>query len=69
MGIGERQNQHHVHAGTAKTWPVTADDGPARGHTVGAQREHWSGRVDAKATAPSITANPNLSTRRIPHGR
>lgn len=70
MGIGQAQNKHHVHAGTAKTWTVTADDGPARGRTVGAQKEHWSGRVDAKVTSGRTTqVNPNLKTRRLPYGR
>lgn len=55
MGIGDRQNKHHVHRGTRKTWGVVADEGPLRGRTVGSQTEHWSDRLDATVTATTIT--------------
>lgn len=66
MGISRRQNKHHVHRGTTKTWGVKADDGPLRGMTVGTQTEHWSDRLDAKAHASTIVVNPAaLRARRI----
>jgi hypothetical protein len=69
MGIGSRQNRHHVHAGTHKVEQVVSDDGPARGHVVGVQDNHWSGRVDASVTGAQTTeVNPYLATRRMPDG-
>lgn len=66
MGIGQRQNRHHVHHGTHKVEPVIADDGPVRGQVVGAQDHHWSDRVDAKVTGGvTVEVNPNLVTRRV----
>jgi hypothetical protein len=34
--------------------PVTADDGPAAGTTVGRHEVHWSGRQDAVVRAPTV---------------
>lgn len=66
MGIGERQNRHHVHHGTHKLEPVVGDDGPTAGKVVGVQDHHWSDRVDAKVTAgATVYVNPDLRTRRV----
>lgn len=50
IGVGERQNSYGKHAGTTKTTPVVAYEGPNRGGLAGTQTEHWSGRVDATVT-------------------
>jgi hypothetical protein len=34
--------------------PVTADDGPRAGKTVGRHDVHWDGRQDAKVLAPHV---------------
>lgn len=50
IGVGERQNRYGRHAGTEKTTVVPRED---NGKPAGKQVEHWSGRVDATAFAPS----------------
>lgn len=60
VGVGERQNRHHVHKGTTRTTAVVADDGPLRGSPVGAQRDHWDDRRDAKVTGRTVTVNTEL---------
>lgn len=39
---------HLIHPGSTRTGAIVADEGPLRGHTVGATRDHWDGRRDAK---------------------
>lgn len=58
LGVGERQHLYGRHAGGTNTSAVIADDGPRRGTAVGTTTEHWSGRVDATATAPVIHHRP-----------
>lgn len=64
MGIRQRQNKHHVHAGTSRATPVIGDDGALAGRVVGRHVDHWDDRRDAKVTGYSVTANHELLSRR-----
>lgn len=63
IGVGRPSHigRRHGGPGTTKTTTVARDDAPG---VAGTQTEHWSGRVDACATNPSYTVNPNLKARR-----
>lgn len=62
MGIGRPASFAQLVGGdgTTRTTPILRDDAPG---ISGRRTEHWSGRVDASVTAPSITKNPNLKGR------
>lgn len=60
IGVGEPQHVYGRHVGRTNTTPVIADDGPRAGRPVGTRTEHWSGRVDAKATSAQISVNPHI---------
>lgn len=60
MGVRERQPQPIHDPAATRVTPVIADDGALRGHEVGKQREHMSGRVDAKVTGGEIHINPHI---------
>lgn len=66
IGVGQRQHHYGRHVGTTNTTPVVSDDGPLQGLQVGEQTEHWSGRVDAKVTAATLSVNPNIRPERHP---
>lgn len=67
IGVGLRQHHYGRHVGTTNATPVTADDGPLRGHEVGHHTEHWDGRVDATVTSAVAHINPNLTARKADH--
>lgn len=62
IGVGRRSNIGRRVGGPGKTHKETVlrDEGPG---VAGSRTEHWSGRVDATVTNPSIIVNPNLKAR------
>lgn len=50
IGVGERQHRYGRHVGTQKRTVLKREDD---GKVAGVRTEHWSGRVDATAFAPS----------------
>lgn len=54
IGVGEKQVNYGVHAGTSLEIPKYRED---NGKLGGKQVEHWDGRVDATIIAPTIVKN------------
>lgn len=63
IGVGERQHLYGRHVGTIRHRPVVADDGPLRGHVVGSQTDHWSGRVDATIKRATTVVNKSFADK------
>lgn len=53
MGVGERQNRHHVHAGTVKVEPIRRED---NGRPGGHYTHRMDGSNDCTVYAPPILA-------------
>lgn len=67
MGVGRRSTvagTYRTRQGTDPTRivPIIADDGPRRGHQVGAYTQHWDGRQDATIRPPTIAVRSSVDT-------
>lgn len=57
-----------MRSGAAQTTRTTIARHDHTGERVGTQTEHWDGRVDARAEKVTVTVNPALKLKEVPHG-